>query len=407
MIQTPNVLGAVAGGMQLREQADQMERRNALAGAVQQFGAASPQARNAFNAFAPEQAVASQMLDLPGQGRVMAGVMEQVLRADPTQRPAIYAAGVQQARGMGVDLDGLPDAYPGDEAAGMLYDLAGKIAGVSAQEATEFERMLAVLQPEVAQQAMLIKLGLVPGADATLRAGAETRGPTFRPATTDEAAAYGAQAGQIDAKTGRFYPADVPQGMTIESDGAGGFRMVQGPATGQPQKPFTEGQSKDVVFATRAEGALAALEPIAENLASIGDRALDMDPTGVLRGNFQTPDYQMARQAGDEFLQAILRKDTGAAITTQEQQLYGVTYLPQPGDSPEVLGYKRDARARAVRALRAGMSPAQIIAVEKGGNPAGDAAPAAPAAAPPEPGRSPVDPSTLSDEELLQLLGGQ
>jgi hypothetical protein len=151
--------------------------------------------------------------------------------------------------------------------------------------------------------------------------------------------------------------------MTIESDGQGGFRLIQGPGAGAA-KPLTEGQSKDVVYATRAKGALEVLEPVAGELTNLGSRAAELDPTGVIRGNVQSPEYQVAKQASDEFLQAILRKDTGAAITSQEQALYGVTYLPQPGDGTEVLEAKRAARQRAVAAINAGMSPAQMIAAE-------------------------------------------
>jgi hypothetical protein len=187
--------------------------------------------------------------------------------------------------------------------------------------------------------------------------------PEFRRATPEEAAAYGAQSGQF-GPDGRFYAVDVPQGMTIESDGQGGFRLIQGPGAATA-KPLTEAQSKDVVFATRAQGALAVLDPVAEELTNLGSRAAELDPTGVIRGNVQSPEYQVAKQASDEFLQAILRKDTGAAITPAEQALYGVTYLPQPGDGPAVLEAKRAARQRAVAAIEGGMSAAQIIAQEK------------------------------------------
>ena len=199
--------------------------------------------------------------------------------------------------------------------------------------------------------------------------------PEFRRATEEEAAAYGAQGGQF-GPDGRFYAVDVPQGMSIESDGAGGFRMVQGAGAGTA-KPFTEGQSKDVVYATRAQGALQVLEPVAETLTSLPSRMAESDPTGIIRGRVQSPEYQIARNAGDEFLQAILRKDTGAAITPSEQALYGVTYLPQPGDGPEVLAAKTTARQRAVAAINAGMSPAQMVAAEKA---LGGAPPAAGAA---------------------------
>jgi hypothetical protein len=187
--------------------------------------------------------------------------------------------------------------------------------------------------------------------------------PEFRRATPEEAAAYGATAGQF-GPDGRFYPVDVPQGMTIESDGQGGFRVVQG-AGAAAAKPFTEGQSKDVVYATRAKGALEVLEPIAENLTSLAGQVSSMDPTGIVRRRVQSPEFQVAQNAGNEFLQAILRKDTGAAITAGEQALYGETYLPRPGDGPEVLVAKQAARQRAVAAIEAGMSPAQMIAQEK------------------------------------------
>lgn len=154
----------------------------------------------------------------------------------------------------------------------------------------------------------------------------------------------------------------APQGMTIESTPDGGFRLVQG--AGAADRPFTEGQSKDLVYATRAEGALQALEPVADTLTSFGQRAAGIDPTGVVRGAVQTPEFQVAQQAGQEFLQAILRKDTGAAITAQEQELYGQTYLPQPGDGPEVLAQKRAARLRAIEAIRNGMTPLQLLRLE-------------------------------------------
>lgn len=154
----------------------------------------------------------------------------------------------------------------------------------------------------------------------------------------------------------------APSGMTIESDGAGGFRLVQGPGAG---KPLTEAQSKDTVYATRAAGALPTLDKYETALTSIGDVALGADPTGLLRGRMQSEEYQLARQAGDEFLQAILRKDTGAAITAQEQELYGQTYLPQPGDSQEVIAQKRQARRRALAAIKAGLPSSAIVAQER------------------------------------------
>lgn len=204
--------------------------------------------------------------------------------------------------------------------------------------------------------------GLVPGTpehQEFMRTGGASLGENFRPATAEEAAQYGATGGQIDTTSGRFYPINPPTGFTVETTPEGGTRIVQGPGAGTS---FREQETKDIVYATRAEGALADLEPVANELASLAPRLFEYVPLGQGR-QFQSPEYQRANVAAMEFLAAILRKDTGAAITQQEIEIYGQTYLPQPGDSPQVLEQKTRARRRAIDALRAPMSEAAQGAV--------------------------------------------
>lgn len=155
------------------------------------------------------------------------------------------------------------------------------------------------------------------------------------------------------ADEGTFLQVDSKTGQVIFSQGGKGGAAK-----------FTEQQSKDLVFATRAKGALKNLDPIASELTSFKGRVLELDPTGIARAKGQSPNFQKAMQSGLEFLQAILRKDTGAAITAQEQEEYGRVYLPQPGDLPEVLTQKKASRRRAVIALEAGMSPEQMLKLE-------------------------------------------
>lgn len=225
----------------------------------------------------------------------------------------------------------------------------------------------------------------------------------FRQASPEEAAAYGAAAGQF-GPDGRFYPINPPSGMSVESDSQGGFRIVQGPGAGAG-KGFTEAQTRDTVYSTRARGALPTLNQFEESLISYGDQLLDSDPTGIARGRWQSEDYQIARAAGDEFLQAILRKDTGAAITAQEQELYGKTYLPQPGDSPAVIAYKRQARERAIAAIEAGMSPAQIIAQERALLRSADEGVGLPEGITEDDIRFTMEKHGISREEVLRRLG--
>ncbi len=157
----------------------------------------------------------------------------------------------------------------------------------------------------------------------------------------------------------------IPQGMSIEATPDGGMRFVQGEGVGGGEGvEFTQQQSKDNVYATRARGALEAFEPVANAMADRGDRILDMLPFGVGR-EAQGDEFQVAQQAGTEFLQAILRKDTGAAITEDEVDSYGRVYLPRPGDSEAVLETKRQARIRAINALESGMTPAQMLARDR------------------------------------------
>lgn len=156
----------------------------------------------------------------------------------------------------------------------------------------------------------------------------------------------------------------TPSGMSIETTPDGGVRLVQGPGAGAAGGGLNVTEGQNLGFAIRARGALEDLEPVANALADPVMRAADIDPTGAVRGTVQSEEYQIARNAGDEFLQALLRKDTGAAITEQEQVLYGRTYLPQPGDTPAVLEQKARARARAVAALEAGLPPEAILRLE-------------------------------------------
>ena len=155
-----------------------------------------------------------------------------------------------------------------------------------------------------------------------------------------------------------------------EASKKGGMSLSVDPETGAVSfqqggniKPMTEAQSKDTTFATRAAGALPLVDKFGDALTSLSQSAGGQVP---LIGNYmKTPEYQQAEQAGKEFLQAILRKDTGAAITAGETAEYGSVYLPRPGDSPELLAQKKASRTRALEALKAGMTPQAILAQEK------------------------------------------
>ncbi|MAO52658.1 MAG: hypothetical protein CML16_17490 [Pusillimonas sp.] len=130
---------------------------------------------------------------------------------------------------------------------------------------------------------------------------------------------------------------------------------------------ITEQQSKDLVYLERGEAALANLDQIDDVLANAVERASGSIP---LAGNaLVSENFQKAQQAGREFLAAVLRKDTGAAITQQEMEIYGETYLPQPFDTPAVLEQKARARRTALDAIRKGLSSVADMATPRPGGP--------------------------------------
>lgn len=296
-------------------------------------------------------------------------------RFDPAAAQGLQAG--QQS--MRINEEQLRLSYENAKLAGQKY-AASVSAGEAAARAEKIDRALAMAtqaqSPEQWDQIMtqagaaeyvgkfaekdIIIAGAL-GISEALKMG---KGPEYRPATQEEAARYGSVGGQINDRTGQFTPINPPSGMNLTTNPDGSVSLQQGPGVTGGRKPLTEAQSKSVTYATRAEGALKVLEPVADALTDRTAQIAQSAPYG-LGSPVQSDDFQVARNAGDEFLQAILRKDTGAAITEQEQELYGKTYLPQPGDRPAVLQAKKEARARAIEALKAGMSIEEVALTDQ------------------------------------------
>lgn len=188
----------------------------------------------------------------------------------------------------------------------------------------------------------------------------------------------------------------------------GGLQVVTNPdgtttvTMGGPGK-LTEVQSKDIGFYTRGSQANEGLKGLETELTDWGQAHADMAPLGL--GNaLRKPEFRQAKVEADNFLSAILRKDSGAAITDKEFDLYGPMFLPVPFDDPATIKLKRQKRATALMAIRSGLGTAEAIAAaneealdldlpndEAAGVGSGDA---------------PADDlSGMSDDELLKQLG--
>jgi hypothetical protein len=351
--QTPDIMGALDRGRVAAEGQIGLNRQNALAALYQDQGAQIMAGdQNALNALArmdPNAALGTQqnILGVQSARQDMDFTAKKMAALDTaTQREAeAYAKSIsaEQAAQEAAALEaGIKQALaaPTPEAFDALMVQSGRPEMVGQFDNRE------VLAAQFMSVAEILKMN----------AGPEPLSPA------DRYKVVGGSLFDLGAEGG---PTQVGQGAMQETTvfGPDGKPvMVQGgPGT---SVKFTEGQSKDNVYTARAEGALAKLEPVAEALTSRTARVAEMVPLGLARG-FQGDEFQVAMNAGNEFLQAILRKDTGAAITADEQQLYGVTYLPQPGDGPAVLQAKAEARVRAIEAIRSGMNVDQLSAVAR------------------------------------------
>jgi hypothetical protein len=72
---------------------------------------------------------------------------------------------------------------------------------------------------------------------------------------------------------------------------------------------------------------------------------------GYLQRKAMSPEQQKYKQAADNWIRANLRKESGAVIGADEMQAEYETYFPQPGDSPEVIEQKAEARETTTNAM--------------------------------------------------------
>jgi hypothetical protein len=135
----------------------------------------------------------------------------------------------------------------------------------------------------------------------------------------------------------------------------------------KPVQP-TQDQTNAAGFADRLTSANAVLGQFEQQ----GGDALAQFLGGAPGGNYLvSPEWQQFDQARRDFVNAVLRRESGAAIGQQEFDNAARQYFPVPGDSPQVIAQKRQARDAALmnmtRAAGPGYQPAQTPATRPRG----------------------------------------
>jgi hypothetical protein len=117
-------------------------------------------------------------------------------------------------------------------------------------------------------------------------------------------------------------------------------------AQNKPERPATEFVKKLQQMAPRAQEALEQLDALDIDRTSLASGAESLLPNVAKSGERQRFD-----QAKLQFVNSILRAESGATITEGELDKAIKQYFPVVGDSPETVQQKRKARETAVQGL--------------------------------------------------------
>jgi hypothetical protein len=137
------------------------------------------------------------------------------------------------------------------------------------------------------------------------------------------------------------------------------------PATAKAGQP-NEGQSNAALYASRmleADQILNSTE--SDPVAVAGLQAMQSVPiigslTGGIANAASRPETQMVDQAQRNFINATLRRESGAAISPTEFDNARKQYFPQPGDSAEVIAQKARNRRTAIEGINNAAGPAKV-----------------------------------------------
>lgn len=145
----------------------------------------------------------------------------------------------------------------------------------------------------------------------------------------------------VDKRSGKATPITVG-GKTLESG-----------------KPLNEAQGSSVAYGIRMKEANSIIEKLASEgteRSAIGAGA-PYGIGGIVNAATASPQQQQFQQAKLNFITAILRKESGAAIGQDEFEREDQKYFPQVKDSDAVKAQKAQARQTAIKAMEIQAGP--------------------------------------------------
>lgn len=158
----------------------------------------------------------------------------------------------------------------------------------------------------------------------------------------------------LDEQNKRFMQYVAQQGIDIKK------------LLAEKEKPVTEFQGKNALYGSRAAMSDKVLNDLEEKISLVGlstKESLQNTPViggalGAAANVALSADQQKVEQAQRNFVNAVLRQESGAVISNQEFDNAKKQYFPQPGDSKEVIAQKRANRQAAIAGFKRIAGPA-------------------------------------------------
>jgi hypothetical protein len=123
-------------------------------------------------------------------------------------------------------------------------------------------------------------------------------------------------------------------------------------------KPLTEGERLSLGYANRMKEANQTINNIGSQFTGISSYV-----GGILPNFAKTSDRQQFEQAQRNFINSVLRRESGAVISEEEFDNARQQYFPQPGDGDAVVQQKAQNRATAVENMM--VSAGQITSADE------------------------------------------
>jgi len=168
---------------------------------------------------------------------------------------------------------------------------------------------------------------------------------------------------QVVSANGRSLLIDKNTGETIKDLGTAG--------TTGGVRPATAAQQALATYAVRLEQALPTIDNVAQDIADMS--FFTFEAQQKLPSSFQSDSFQLFDQAARNFINATLRRESGAAIAPSEFDNAYKQYLPRAGDTADTLAEKKKNRDLVFASFRSSSGSA-FQSVEEllgGGNSSG------------------------------------